>query len=44
MQHSADHVALRGQRRFTPMFRPVTFLTAFGVVLVAPRRGLCVIV
>ena len=34
-------------RRFTPMFRPVTFLVPFGVVLVVPRSGftgLCVIV
>ena len=31
-------------RRFTPIFRPVMFLVAFGVVLVAPRSGLCAIV
>ena len=29
--------------RFTPIFRPVTFLVAFGVVLVAPGSGLCAI-
>ena len=31
-------------RRFTPIFRPVTFLVAIGVVLVAPRSGSCAIV
>ena len=30
-------------RRCTPIFRPVTFLVAFVVVLVAPRSGLCAI-
>ena len=30
--------------RFTPIFRSVTFLVAFGVVLVAPRSGLCALV
>ena len=31
-------------RRFTPIFRPVTFLVAFGIVLVASRSGLCALV
>ena len=31
-------------RRTSPIFRPVTFLVAFGVVLVAPGTGWCVIV
>ena len=30
-------------RRFTPIFQPVTFYVAFGVVLVAPHNGLCAI-
>ena len=31
-------------RRTSPIFRPVTFLVAFGVVLVAPHTGRCVTV
>ena len=31
-------------RRTAPIFRPLTFLVAFGVVFVAPRTGRCVIV
>ena len=31
-------------RRTCPIFRPVTFLVAFAVVLVALRTGWCVIV
>ena len=30
-------------RRFTPILRPVTFLVAFGIVLMEPHRGLCAI-
>ena len=37
-------VSKKDIRRTSPILRPVTFLVAFGVVLVAPRTGWCVIV
>ena len=36
--------AQRSIKKLSPIFRPVTFLVAFGVVSVAPRTGWCVTV
>ena len=47
LQYSGDTsvtCVYANQRRITPILRQVTFLVAFGVVLVAPRSGLCAIV